>query len=415
MKLNLDKKWMNLELKPKVFLFFAILYFFFNNAFLPHGLLFTAMLTPLFAWWLFVNKKITQIAGWTVLLIIPVPFHLYLGFDVRSYTVSTALVLTAWVFLFTAIEAIKQMRNNLETIFKSILYIGVGAVLIALFGVFFPVGREFFWNYGKITPRFGEIYRLMMLAYEPSHFALLLCPVWIFFLLKAIFLDLKHPVVFLIAILLPLILSLSFGVIGAMGIALVVGLAVFFKNLPKVSKKYIFYVAMAGILVVVLMLIIWPANPVFVRLENILNGTDTSSNGRLQEAFGAAYYITNSLNSWFGVGPGQIKLLALKVLPSPYLYAASSYNVYRIPNGMAELLATYGIYGFILKIGVEIFFFFKLKIYKNLYSFTLFIFIFIYQFTGSFLVNVAELGIWALVFQSRFKIVGKQKIREFGV
>jgi len=30
------------------------------------------------------------------------------------------------------------------------------------------------------------------------------------------------------------------------------------------------------------------------------------------------------------------------------------------------------------------------------------LFIFIYQFTGSFITNVAELGIWAVVFGTRF-------------
>jgi hypothetical protein len=71
---------------------------------------------------------------------------------------------------------------------------------------------------------------------------------------------------------------------------------------------------------------------------------------------------------------------------------------------MGEMLATYGIYGFILKIFFEVFFFIRLKIYSNLYSLGLFIFIFIYQFTGSFLVNAAEIGIWAIVFAGRFPV-----------
>jgi hypothetical protein len=65
---------------------------------------------------------------------------------------------------------------------------------------------------------------------------------------------------------------------------------------------------------------------------------------------------------------------------------------------MGEMLATYGLYGFLLKLFFEIFFFIRLKVYNNLFSLCLFIFIFIYQFTGSFVMNAAELGIWALVF-----------------
>jgi len=68
------------------------------------------------------------------------------------------------------------------------------------------------------------------------------------------------------------------------------------------------------------------------------------------------------------------------------------------------MLATYGIYGFILKIFFEIYFFIRLKIYRNLYNFSLFLFIFIYQFTGSFLVNAAEIGTWAIAFYGRFPV-----------
>ena len=77
---------------------------------------------------------------------------------------------------------------------------------------------------------------------------------------------------------------------------------------------------------------------------------------------------------------------------------------------MGEMLATYGLYGFILKLTFEIYFFVHLRIYSNLYSLCLFIFIFVYQFTGSFLTNSEEIGIWAIVFQSRFSQFDYQKI-----
>ena len=75
------------------------------------------------------------------------------------------------------------------------------------------------------------------------------------------------------------------------------------------------------------------------------------------------------------------------------------------------MLATYGVYGFLLKIFFELWFFFRLKIYRNLYSLCLFIFVFTYQFTGSFLVNAAELGTWAFVFASRLKDFEFQQIK----
>jgi hypothetical protein len=84
-----------------------------------------------------------------------------------------------------------------------------------------------------------------------------------------------------------------------------------------------------------------------------------------------------------------------------YQYTGEFAEVVRIPNSMGEMLATYGIYGFAMKLVLEIYFFIRTRVYLNLFALALFVFIFIYQFTGSFLVNVAELGIWAMVFACR--------------
>ena len=102
-----------------------------------------------------------------------------------------------------------------------------------------------------------------------------------------------------------------------------------------------------------------------------------------------------------GVGPGQVKILAHDMIINYYKYSGDYAEIVRIPNSMGEMLAVYGIYGFILKLVFEIYFFVRLKIYNNLYTLVLFLFIFIYQFTGSFVINVAELGIWAVVFNAK--------------
>ncbi|MCU0369918.1 MAG: hypothetical protein MUC31_00745, partial [Bacteroidales bacterium] len=71
-----------------------------------------------------------------------------------------------------------------------------------------------------------------------------------------------------------------------------------------------------------------------------------------------------------------------------------------------------GIYGFVLKIFFEWYFFIRLKIYRNLYSLCLFLFLFIYQFTGSFLVNAAEIGIWAIIFAGRFPAFQAEQLKK---
>jgi len=84
-----------------------------------------------------------------------------------------------------------------------------------------------------------------------------------------------------------------------------------------------------------------------------------------------------------------------------YQYHGSLSTIVRIPNSLAEMLATYGIYGFVFKLFLEVYFFVKTKVYANMYALIIFLFIFIYQFTGSFISNIAEMGIWALVFGLR--------------
>jgi hypothetical protein len=150
------------------------------------------------------------------------------------------------------------------------------------------------------------------------------------------------------------------------------------------------------------MWLLWPGNPVYIRIENILTGADSSSKGRLVYSFMFAKDLVMQHNVWFGVGPGQVKILAHDLIVNFYQYTGDYAETVRIPNSMGEMLATYGIIGFTVKIVVEIILFVHLKIYRNLYSLMLFMFIFIYQFTGSFLVNAAEIGIWAIVFQGRF-------------
>jgi hypothetical protein len=244
--------------------------------------------------------------------------------------------------------------------------------------------------------------RLQLLAYEPSHYGLLLAPVFLFYILKIITGKTGHPLILAVAAGLPLLLTLSFGIIGILMVAVVAGLVIYINKIPVYSKKMLFYgIAFIAFLFGIVW-VVWPDNPVFMRVENIFTGTDSSSKGRLVYSFMFAKDLILQHNAWFGVGPGQVKILAHDLIVNFYRYTGEYAETVRIPNSMGEMLAIYGIFGFVLKIGLEIYFFIRLKIFKNLYSLILFIFIFIYQFTGSFLVNAAEIGLWAIVFRSSF-------------
>jgi len=389
---------------------YIILYFFLNNFLLPEGLLYTAILSPVFLYWLYKNHYLKQLAVYSILLAIPVIAHLFVGFDVKSYLVSIILLFTVWIFMFTTIHAIPRFNDNLDEIFRKILIINSVFVLIAL--VFLPIIplQKIFWTTIPISPSVPGFPRLKLLTYEPSYYAMLLSPVFLYFILKVITKKENHKFLTVIAIGLPLILSLSFGVLGGLAIAIFVGIIAFMTKLPRFTWKILFYSLAFLVAVSIVIFFIWPENPVSLRLENIFAGKDTSAKGRLVESFMFAKDLARNYDIWFGVGPGQIKILAHDFIINYYKYTGSHTDVVRIPNSIGEMFATYGIYGFVLKLFVEIYFFFRYKIYRNLYNLTLFLFIFIYQFSGSFLTNVAEIGIWVIAFRSRISIFEYDKI-----
>jgi len=381
---------------------FFVLYFFFNIVFLPAGLLYTSLLAPLFLYWLFKKQRLSSLMIWSLLLLVPIPFHFFTGIDHRTYLTSTALVIASWIFLFTALEAVRSARDGLESLFVKILTVNSILLVIALLILPFPPLRDFMWDSEPMSKNLMAFPRLKLLAYEPSHYALLLAPVFLFFLLKIITGHSAHPLLLASGIGIPLILSFSFGVMGALFLATLTGVIIYKKKLPHHSWKMVIY-SLAFILALTgAVWFFWPSNPFFMRMENIFTGTDSSSKGRLVHSFMFAKDLVIQHQAWMGVGPGQVKILAHDLIVNFYRYSGEYAEVVRIPNSMGEMLAIYGIYGFLLKIIFEVYFFFRLKIYRNLFSLVLFIFIFIYQFTGSFLVNAAEIGTWAIVFNSRF-------------
>jgi hypothetical protein len=381
---------------------FFILYFFFNNFLLREGLLYTTLLTPVFLYWLYKRGKIKALAKWSVLLLIPVPFHLVSGVDTSSYIVSTLMVVTALVFLFTAGEAVRLNKDNLDDFFRKAMIVNSALFVIAILVFPFPPVRDFMWNSEPMSSNLSAIPRLQMLAYEPSHYGLLLAPVFLFFFLRILTGKSGHPLLLAFGIGLPLILSFSFGILGILFIAVLIGSIAYFHKYSGFSRRMVIYGMISILLMACGLWLLWPGNPVYIRIENILTGADSSSKGRLVYSFMFAKDLVMQHNAWFGVGPGQVKILAHDLIVNFYQYTGEYAETVRIPNSMGEMLATYGIIGFTVKILVEIILFIRLKIYRNLYALMLFMFIFIYQFTGSFLVNAAELGIWAIVFQGRF-------------
>ena len=104
-------------------------------------------------------------------------------------------------------------------------------------------------------------------------------------------------------------------------------------------------------------------------------------------------------------------MIGLETFVKFYKWEGFTTGTIAIPNSIGDTLAVFGVLGVLLKLALEIYFFFKTQVYSNFYRLALFLFIFIYQFTGSFISNIAEYVIWLMAFYpTLFPEFDKKKI-----
>lgn len=346
-------------------------------------------------------------------MLIMLPFvvaHLITGVDLQSFIVSHILLFTAYVFALTAYTFFNNY-DRLAYIFKMILVINFVLVLIAIC-LFFTPWAEILWHFRPLTKGISEFPRLNMLTYEPSYYSLLMVPLAGYFGLRLIRGEQMNNKGWIAAmILIPLLLSFSMGVISTLIIAATLVLLGNPRDLlfEKKTFNWVAGILMAGLSVLLLMFLFFPENVLFHRLYNILTGNDPSAQGRLSDAFWLSWELLGAKEQWFGEGVGQIKVIAKEYIIEYYNYNPAEFPTVRIPNAMAETLVSFGIIGVVLRLGVQIHLFFKTKVYSNYFRSLMFFFVFIYQFTGSYLTNIAEYVIWALAFSYCFPQLDKPK------
>src|SRR3954471_15317286 len=139
-----------------------------------------------------------------------------------------------------------------------------------------------------------KIPRLMMLTYEPSYYATLLVPLFAFYFVKFILKQIEtNAFLILSMIAVPLILSLSFGVISGLAISISI---LFLINFARfLSSKKLFYsvsiIALSIFIILILLLIFYKDNPIFGRMIAFVGGDDQSGRARTSEAFQLGYEI----------------------------------------------------------------------------------------------------------------------------
>jgi len=321
-----------------------------------------------------------------------VPFQIDTVSDFDSYLLSYAGIL--FVF-FTSVSAAYYVAESKEVeILIKTSAVCVGLAFSVASVVFFVSGNpdmlggwyEHHYTYGVTTLRYGGF------MYEASHFGLIVAPLIFYFFSDVGFF--RKNLIYVAILLVTLLATLSIGFFVTFFITLVI--------VSVASSKGPFGLLKSLSLVFVLLvsaLLLYSFNEVFsLRVDNILAGDDSSTAGRTFDAFNLAYIIAEKNSVFFGVGPGQIKFLGHDLIIDHYRYDPFLHTVVRIPSSLAELLAYYGFAGVFLKLVALVFLYFKFRVFDNRYANSVFVFFFIYQFYGGFMVSAIEIFCFAYSF-----------------
>ncbi|MDP4128774.1 MAG: hypothetical protein Q8918_07990 [Bacteroidota bacterium] len=334
------------------------------------------------------------------LIILPFSLvHFVNGVEPLYYVKSLTLLFTVFVFGFS-VHLFLVSCHSLRSIYKSLLLANGVMVLVSLVALFVEPFKLIFWNDNGMSLGNINIHRLKMLTYEPSYYSMLFVPVAMYYLIKLFRREISQPYLIGALVIIPLLLSLSFGVILGIAFALLV-LIVLNSRKTIFSVRNLQYAAAIFTVLVsvgVLLIYLFPENVFVLRIENVLAGKDTSFNGRTLDSFILGRKIADMKSIYWGSGLGQAKLLGLDLFREYYQAPHFTINDISIPNSMGDMLATFGLIGVLLKLFLELYFYFRTRVSDNYYRSALFLFIFLYQFTGSFLMNVAEYVIWILAF-----------------
>lgn len=400
---------MNEAIRINKYMPIAIVYFFFNGFLLPIGLLYTTLLSPLFLLWLYKYPSFKYLK-WFFIFTIPFAIiHFIQGVEPLFYLRSYLLLFSVFIFSLAFYQFLRVCKS-IGTIYRNLVVVNLVFTLIAIISLLIPFLRDIFWTGSLISSGIEGVDRLKLFTYEPSYYSTLLAPLALYYYLKALMHRLRSPTLMLVMISVPLILSFSFGVILAIIFALLLLLITnagsFFAK--KIVAVYILFGVLILIVALIALFFLFPDNAFFLRLSNVLEGRDTSFRGRTYDAFYLGWKVSEMKSVFWGSGLGQTKVLGLELWES-YYRARFTINSIAIPNAVGDTVAIFGIAGLIIRFGLQIFLFFRTKVYGNYYRLLLFLFVFIYQFTGSFIYNIAEYVIWILAFSSVFPELDKKK------
>lgn len=341
---------------------FAFIYFFINSLALPFGLTYTAILSPIFYYWVFTTRKKEILIPFFICLAPFFIFHMIFSVDTKTYFISIINYAAVYIFCQAFYTFLMQCEHP-EKIFKKLLILNFIFCIIAI-PVYFTSYDHILWTQLTLSEGIDNFKRLKLFTYEASYYATLFTPLFIFYLMQLVLhQNSLNSFLLLPMLLLPYALSFSIGVAGSVFMAAIITFLLYFRSLLKKKRALNLILLTFGVSIslLIILLLFFPQNSLFLRIGNIVSGMDTSGKGRTSDAYFLAMQILEQKSLAWGIGPGQIKILGADIIRSYYLYDLD-YNKIAIPNAVAETLAIFGWVGLALRFLVEFFFF----LYKGL-------------------------------------------------
>lgn len=383
--------------------------FFFNRVGLPFGISFDMLLAPFLLYFIFKENAQSLLYKAVGVLLVFGVIHLVSGVYFTAFVVSNLVFIT----LVIAVVAFYQRTKHIDFFDEIILRITqLNSVLtiLALFLLFF-LKSTYLWYLVPYTSNAEALPRLKLFTEEASHYSFLLLPIFYYWLYQWLVQFNWRTFGYLTTIIISLILSFSLGVLSVIAITLFILILIYSRSILQHSRyRQLLFIGLIAILSIVgFVYYFFPINPLTIRMNNLIHGLDTSGRGRTYESFEIAWRVLQLNYPLTGIGLGQFKFIGRDVLLHYYKYHTIP-SVVRLPNALAETLVSFGVLGVFIRVFIQIYWAFKRRIVNNLFQTSLFISLFIYQFTGGFLMHSFEYYYWILVVVPIFKTFDKQQI-----
>jgi hypothetical protein len=369
----------------------AGLYFFFNPAGLPLGLFYTTIFAPVIFLWLYL-KGVRYLTFKFLIALSPfITVHFLQGVSSPLYYLRSLCLLWTVLVAVSAICYSLTKATTLDRLFEELIILNFGATIIAILLFPTPLRLSLWHDNSDVLAGVSHSLRLNLLNTEPSAYALLMLPLLLFATLRFLRRATARRGWYLLMIGLPFILCQSFGGISMFAAAFLSSQFAGYRKLLRRPSALLGMITFATFFGVVL----FTQNPISQRILQVISGGDSSTSSRTIYSFLVAFSVASTKSLWWGAGLGQAKLVDVSNLDV-------GFNVGVIPNAMAGTFAELGIVGVLVRLGLEIYLFFRTRVYRNSFRIAMFVVAFITQLTGSYITDVQEYVTWFLAFWPLF-------------